>query len=67
MEALLFFTRLTRITRHLARHGVDRAVTDIPRVVPDWAGGTQIGETLRAFNVRWVRRILAHGSARMLA
>ena len=66
VEAFLFATRLTRITRHLARHGVDRAVTDIPRVVPDWAGGTRIGQTLRAFNVRWARRILAHGSVVLL-
>ena len=66
VEAFLFATRLTRITRQLARHGVGRAVTDIPRVVPDWAGGTRIGETLRAFNVRWARRVLAHGSVVLL-
>jgi uncharacterized protein with von Willebrand factor type A (vWA) domain len=25
--------------------------------VPDWAGGTRIGDALHAFNVRWARRV----------
>jgi hypothetical protein len=30
--------------------------------VPDWAGGTRIGETLRVFNRRWSRRVHLSGS-----
>jgi uncharacterized protein len=61
VEAFLFATRLTRITREIAGRGVDDAVPRIPRRVPDWAGGTRIGEALRTFNVQWARRVLGHG------
>jgi uncharacterized protein with von Willebrand factor type A (vWA) domain len=61
VEAFLFATRLTRITREIARRGVDDAVPKIQGRMPDWAGGTRIGEALRTFNVRWARRVLGHG------
>jgi uncharacterized protein with von Willebrand factor type A (vWA) domain len=57
VEAFLFATRLTRITRQLNHRSVDEAVTQVSRAVPDWAGGTRIGETLRSFNFQWSRRI----------
>jgi uncharacterized protein with von Willebrand factor type A (vWA) domain len=66
VEAFLFATRLTWITRQLARKGADEAVTGILRQVPDWSGGTRIGESLRAFNVRWARRVLGHGPVVLL-
>jgi uncharacterized protein with von Willebrand factor type A (vWA) domain len=62
VEAFLFATRLTRVTGHLAHRGVDEAVTEVSRAVPDWAGGTRIGEALKAFNFRWARRVLGWGS-----
>ncbi len=58
VEAFLFATRLTRVTREVGRHGVDRAVTAVQRHVPDWGGGTRIGVALRAFNVGWARRVM---------
>ena len=58
LEAFLFATRLTRITRHLEHRGVDRAVSEVARAVPDWAGGTRIGEAIKEFNYRWARRVL---------
>ena len=66
VEAFLFATRLTRITKHLSGHGVDRAVTEIPQAVPDWGGGTRIGEILRTFNLQWARRMLGHGPVVLL-
>jgi len=57
VEAFLFATRLTRITRQLNHRSIDEAVTQVSRAVPDWAGGTRIGETLRSFNFQWSRRI----------
>ena len=60
VETFLFSTTLTRVTRQLARRGVDDVVPMLPRQVPDWAGGTRIGETLRRFNVDWARRIMGH-------
>ena len=58
LEAFLFATRLTRITRHLAYRGVDQAVAEVARAVPDWAGGTRIGDAIKSFNYRWARRVL---------
>jgi hypothetical protein len=63
-ETFVFATRLTRLTRRLRVSTADpeqvlrAAVAD----VDDWAGGTRIGESLRAFNDRWGRRGLARGA-----
>ena len=46
--------------------GTAGAVPGIPRRVPDWGGGTRIGEALRTFNVRWARRVLGHGPVVLL-
>ena len=62
VEAFLFATRLTRITRHLEARGVDQAVAQVARAVPDWAGGTRIGEAIKAFNYQWARRVLRGGA-----
>ena len=62
VEAFLFATRLTRVTDRLSRRGIDDAVTGVARAVPDWAGGTRIGESLKTFNYRWSRRTLGWGS-----
>ena len=62
VESFLFATRLTRITPYLAHRSIDQAVTEVSRAVPDWAGGTRIGETLKEFNFRWARRVLGWGS-----
>ena len=66
VEAFLFATRLTRITREIARRGVDEAVPKIPGRLPDWAGGTRIGEALRTFNVTWARRVMGRGPVVLL-
>ncbi len=62
VEAFLFATRLTRITRHLRYRSVDQAVDQVSRAVPDWAGGTRIGDTLKTFNYQWARRVLRSSS-----
>ena len=61
VEAFLFATRLTRITRYLNYRGVDQAVNEVSRAVPDWAGGTRIGDAIKAFNYTWARRTLGSG------
>ena len=38
----------------------------IPRRVPDWAGGTRIGDALRTFNIKWARRVMGHGPVVLL-
>lgn len=60
VEAFLFSTQLTRITLQLRTRSVDEAVAVIAAAVPDWSGGTRIGDALRQFHQRWSRRAL-HG------
>jgi uncharacterized protein len=60
VEAFVFSTTLTRITNELRTRGLDAAVADAARAVPDWSGGTRIGEALKTLHQRWMRRVL-HG------
>lgn len=62
VEAFLFATRLTRITRCLGYRSVDQAVREVARAVPDWAGGTRIGAAVKAYNYAWARRTLRGGA-----
>jgi hypothetical protein len=62
VEAFLFATRVTRVTRDLKRDRVDEAVSAIARHVQDWAGGTRIGDALREINMLWARRVLQRGA-----
>jgi uncharacterized protein with von Willebrand factor type A (vWA) domain len=59
VEVFLFSTRLTCVTRELTRGSVDAAVMAVSRRVPDWSGGTRIGDALRTFHVRWARSVLS--------
>ncbi len=58
IEAFLFATRLTRITRQLRYRSIDQSISEVSRAVPDWAGGTRIGEAVKSFNYQWLRRTL---------
>mgnify|MGYP001239274738 CR=1 FL=1 len=62
VEAFVFGTRLTRITRQIRHRDVNEAFDDVAASVADWGGGTRIGESLREFNIRWARRVLARGA-----
>jgi uncharacterized protein with von Willebrand factor type A (vWA) domain len=62
VEAFVFGTRLTRITRQLKRRDVDDAVRDVSKAVQDWSGGTRIGDALHSFNQQWARRVLGRGA-----
>lgn len=62
VEAFVFGTRLTRITRQLRNRDVDTAITQVSKAVEDWSGGTRIGDSLATFNRRWARRVLSRGA-----
>jgi uncharacterized protein with von Willebrand factor type A (vWA) domain len=62
VEAFVFGTRLTRITRQLRHREIRAALDDVSASVVDWAGGTRIGESLHAFNLLWARRVLGRGA-----
>jgi hypothetical protein len=66
VEAFVFSTRLTRITRQLHHKEVEQALLEVSRAVPDWSGGTRIGEALKSFNFIWGRRVLGRGAVVML-
>lgn len=62
VEAFTFGTRLTRLTKELAQRDPDRALTRASAHVPDWSGGTRLGESLRTFNDTWGVRGMARGA-----
>jgi len=61
VEAFVFATRLTRVTRPLIEQRGAAVFTGVARDVRDWGGGTRIGESLRTFNLRWARRVMRNG------
>ena len=61
VEAFLFATRLTRVTRSTATRRGSDVLSRIARDVSDWGGGTRIGDALRTFNLRWARRVIRNG------
>ena len=66
VEAFLFSTELTRITRQLRLPRPDDALAAVSRAVPDWSGGTRIGGAVRQFHQRWGRRVLNGGPVVLL-
>jgi len=58
-EVFTVGTRLTRITRPLRHRDPDAAFVACGRAIPDWSGGTRLGEGLKAFLDRWGQRGLA--------
>jgi uncharacterized protein with von Willebrand factor type A (vWA) domain len=66
VEAFLFSTQLTRITRQLRMARPDDALAAVSRSVPDWSGGTRIGGAVKEFHQRWSRRVLNGGPVVLL-
>ncbi|HEX5265755.1 MAG TPA: VWA domain-containing protein [Acidimicrobiales bacterium] len=62
VEAFALGTRLTRLTRELSRHDPDSALAAAAGAVPDWSGGTRLGQGLQAFNDRYGVRGMARGA-----
>ena len=62
VETFTIGTRLTHVTRALRSPDGDRAIVTAGEVVPDWSGGTRLGETLRVFLDRWGQRGMARGA-----
>lgn len=46
IEAFVFATGLSRITPALGRHDVATALAELGEHIPDWGGGTQIGNSI---------------------
>lgn len=58
-EVFTLGTRLTRVSRQLRLRDPEHALAAAARAVPDFAGGTRLGEGLRAFLNRWGQRGVA--------
>jgi uncharacterized protein with von Willebrand factor type A (vWA) domain len=61
-EAFVFATRLTRLTRALAKGQPDVAYGAVAKAAPDWSGGTRIGRALATFLDEFGRRGMARGA-----
>lgn len=66
VEAFVFGTRLTPITRALKARDPDVALASVTRIVKDWSGGTRICASLTEFNRLWSRRVLAQNATVLL-
>ena len=62
VETFTLGTRLTHLTRALGARDPERALVAAGSAVPDWSGGTRLGETLQVFSDRWGQRGMARGA-----
>jgi uncharacterized protein with von Willebrand factor type A (vWA) domain len=66
VHVFLFGTRLTNVSRQLRARDPEVAFQMVAHTVPDWSGGTRIGEALDRFNKLWARRVLGQGAIVLL-
>lgn len=61
-EVFTLGTRLTRVSRELGLRDPDLAMRAVGEAVPDWSGGTRLGDTLKEFLDNWGQRGVARGA-----
>jgi uncharacterized protein with von Willebrand factor type A (vWA) domain len=61
-EVFTIGTRLTRVTRELRHRDADVALREIAEAVPDWSGGTRLGDLVKRFLDEWGQRGMARGA-----
>ncbi len=66
-EVFTVGTRLTRVSRELRGPDPDAALAAAGAAVPDWSGGTRLGEQVKAFLDRWGQRGTARGAVVVVA
>jgi uncharacterized protein len=66
VEVFCFGTRLTRVTRALARSEPDDALREVAGAVVDWNGGTRIGASLKELLDRWSQHVAMRGAVVVL-
>jgi uncharacterized protein len=66
-EVFTIGTRLTRVTREMRSRDPSVALLAVSEAVPDWSGGTRLGELLKAFLDLWGQRGLARGAVVVVA
>jgi len=66
-EVFTVGTRLTRVTREMRGRDASAALVAVSGSVPDWSGGTRLGELVKAFLDRWGQRGTARGAVVVIA
>ena len=66
VEVAVFSTHLTNITGLLQRKGLAEGLNEVANVVPDWSGGTKIGESLLEFCRQFAPSLSAYRSVVIL-
>ena len=66
-EVFTLGTRLTRVTTAMRLRDPEQALRLAGQTVPDWSGGTRLGEVLRAFTDSWGQRSLVRGAVIVIA
>jgi uncharacterized protein len=66
VSVFLFGTRLSNVTRQLRARDPEAAFQMVAHAVPDWSGGTRIGEAVASFNRLWAKRVLGQGAVVLL-
>ncbi len=66
VSVFLFGTKLSNVTRQLKHRDPEIAFQMVAQLVPDWSGGTRIGEAVEKFNKQWSRRVLGQGAVVLL-
>lgn len=66
VDVAVFSTHLTDITGLLRRKGLAEGLNEVANVVPDWSGGTKIGESLLEFYRQFAPSFSAYRSVVIL-
>jgi uncharacterized protein len=66
-EVFTVGTQLTRVTLPMRLRDPELALLAAGQSVPDWSGGTRLGEMIREFLDRWGRRGVARGAVAVIA
>ncbi len=66
-EVFTIGTRLTRITQFLRSGDPETAMSAASKAIPDWSGGTRIGDQLKSFLDLWGQRGMARGAVAVIA
>ncbi|RZI53813.1 MAG: VWA domain-containing protein [Pseudonocardia sp.] len=65
-EVFTVGTRLTRVTNQFHRRDTFGALKDAGQEIPDWRGGTRLGDMLKAFLDRWGQRGVVRGAVAVI-
>jgi uncharacterized protein len=66
-EVFTLGTRMTRVSTQMRERDPGAALAAVAEAIPDWSGGTRLGELVKLFLDRWGQRGLARGAVVVVA